>query len=73
MEDTTPKARSIVREIVMSKSAEERLLLCAQMYEDAKELAKIGMPEGLERHEQDRYIFRRIHGIFPEESVRKVG
>lgn len=57
----------------MSKSAEERLLLCAQMYEDAKELAKIGMPEGLTRFEQDRYIFRRIHGIFPEESVRKVG
>lgn len=56
----------------MSKSAEERLLLCAQMYEDAKELAKIGMPEGLERYAQDRYIFHRIHGIFPEESVRKV-
>lgn len=70
MEDTTPKARSIVREIVLSKSVEERLLLCAQMYEDAKELAKIGMPDGLTRIEQDRYIFRRIHGNFPEDFVR---
>jgi hypothetical protein len=40
------------------------------MYEDAKELAKIGMPDGLTRIEQDRYIFRRIHGNFPEDFVR---
>jgi len=53
----------------MSKSVEERLLMCAQMYEEAKEFAKIGMPKGLNDKEQEAYIFKRIHGISPLESV----
>jgi hypothetical protein len=53
----------------MSKSVEERLLMCAQMYEDAKEFAKIGMPDGLSKVEQEQFIFKRIHGISPIESV----
>jgi hypothetical protein len=69
MEDTTREARQIVREIVMAKSVEERLLMCAQMYEEAKEFAKIGMPEGLSDEEREIYVFRRIHGVSPIESV----
>jgi len=53
----------------MSKSVEERLLMCAQMYEEAKEFAKIGMPEGLSESEQEAFIFKRIHGVSPLESV----
>ncbi len=53
----------------MSKSVEERLLMCAQLYEEAKEFARIGMPAGLAKEEQDEYIFRRIHGVSPAESV----
>ena len=69
MEDTTPEAKQIVRNIVMKKSVEERLLMCAQMYEDAKEFARIGMPEGLSDEEQEAFIFKRIHGVSPIESV----
>ena len=69
MEDTTETAKQIVREIVMSKSFEERIVMCAQMYEDAKEFAKIGMPKGLSKEEQEVFIFKRIHGISPQESV----
>lgn len=69
VEDTTETARQLVRDIVMSKSVEERLLMCAQMYEDAKEFAKIGMPKGLSKAEQEAFIFKRIHGISPQESV----
>jgi hypothetical protein len=43
--------------------------MCAQMYEDAKEFAKIGMPEGLSKAQQEEFIFKRIHGISPLESV----
>jgi hypothetical protein len=69
VEDTAQAARRLVRDVVMSKSVEERLLMCAQMYEDAKEFAKIGMPAGLSKVEQEAFIFKRIHGISPVESV----
>lgn len=55
----------------MSKTVAERFLMCAQMYEDAKKFARIGMPKGLSETDQKRYIFKRIHGCYPEESVRR--
>ncbi len=71
MEDTTSEARKLVYDIVMSKTVEERFLMCAQMYEDAKEFARIGMPDGLSHVEQQKFIFERIHALTPEESVRR--
>lgn len=71
MEDTSEDARKLVRRIVMSKTMEERFLMCSQMYEDAKEFARIGMPAGLSPLEQERHIFKRIHGCYPEESVMR--
>ncbi len=53
----------------MSKTVEERILMCAEMYEDAKEFAKIGMPQGLTPEEQRSFIFRRIHGLTPTECI----
>ena len=47
MEDTTEEIRQLVSDILMSKTVEERFLLAAAMYEDAKELARIGMSTGL--------------------------
>ena len=70
MGDTSRENRELVRDIVMSKSVEERFLMCAAMYEDAKALATIGMPAGLSEKEQEAYIFRRLHGADPEEFVQ---
>ena len=53
----------------MSKTVEERFLMCAQMYEDAKEFARIGMPERLSDKEKQSFIFERIHGARPEELI----
>ena len=69
MEDTSLENKRLVYDIVMSRSVGERFLMCAQMYEDAREFAKIGMPQDLSSFEQERYIFKRIHGCYPEESV----
>ena len=69
MEDTTLIAKQLVQDIVMSKSVEERFLMCAQMYEDAKEFARLGMSEGLSIQEEQAFIFKRIHGVSPTESV----
>ena len=69
MEDTTPASRQLVYDIVMSKAVEDRFLMCAALYDDAKALASIGMPGGLTEAEQEAYIFKRIHGEYPEEFV----
>ena len=70
MEDTSPENRELVRQIVALKSVEERVLMCAAMYEDAKGLATVGMPMGLSAEEQKAYVFRRLHGADPEEIVQ---
>lgn len=70
MEDTKRENRRLVHDIVMSKTVEERFLMCAELYEDAKELAKIGMPDGLSEEEQKKYIFRRLHGANPEDFMQ---
>ena len=69
MEDTTQAARRLAREIVMRKTVEQRILMCAEMYEEAKEFAKIGMPDGLSRGEREAFIFERLHGAKPEQLV----
>jgi hypothetical protein len=69
MEDTTQIAKQLVHDVVMSKSVEERLLMCAQLYEDAKEFARIGMPQDLSDKEAQEFIFERIHGAKPEELI----
>ena len=71
MEDTTQSAKRVARDIVTAKSVEERILMCAEMYEQAKEFARIGMPEGLSSEEQEEFIFRRIHGVTPAECVNR--
>ncbi|HKP69529.1 MAG TPA: hypothetical protein VJV05_09610 [Pyrinomonadaceae bacterium] len=69
MEDTTFEYRELIREIIMSKSVEDRFLMCAAMYEDAKELARISMPRGLSVREQEDFVFMRLHGALPGELV----
>lgn len=72
MEDTTQAVRELVREITMSKTVEERVLMCAALYEEAKEFARIGMPSGLSPDQEQSFIFKRIHGLTPHEIVSKV-
>ena len=71
MEDTARDNRELVRNIVMSKSVEERLLLCAALYEDAKALARVGMPTGLSEEEQAMFVFTKLHGCDPGELVTR--
>lgn len=53
----------------MSKTVEERFLMCAEIYEEAKEFAKIGASNNLSDKEREIYIFTRIHGARPEELI----
>ena len=69
MEDTPRHVRELVYRTIMARSEEDRFLMCAEMYETSRELAKIGMPNGLSEREEQAFIFRRIHGASPEELV----
>lgn len=69
MEDTPRHIRELVYRTVMARSEEERFLMCAEMFETSRELAKIGMPEGLSGVEQEEFVFKRIHGMSPMELV----
>lgn len=55
--------------MIMARTEEERFLMCAEMFETSKELAKIGMPEGLSFDEQQAYIFKRLHGGSPLDLI----
>jgi hypothetical protein len=57
----------------MSKTVEERFLMCAGMYEDAKEFARIGMPAGLSDEEEKAYVFKKLHGANPFDLVQTEG
>lgn len=69
MEDTSRQSRDLVREIVMSKTLEERFLMCAEMYEEAREFARLGMSELLSAEERELYVFERIHGASPMKLI----
>lgn len=69
MEDTSRQDRELVRKIIMAKTLEDRFSMCAEMYEEAKEFAKVGMPDYLSLDEREIYIFERIHGANPLELI----
>jgi hypothetical protein len=69
MEDTSRESRELIRSIVMSKPVEERFLMCATMYEDAKELARVDVPDGLSYRQQEALVFKRLHRVSPAELV----
>lgn len=69
MEDTPRQIRDLVYQTVMARTEEERFLMCAEMFETSKELAKIGMPEGLSQVEQQAFVFKRLHGCSPMDLI----
>ena len=68
MEDTPREIKQKFREIIMSKTEEERILMCAEMFDSAREIAVSTMPENLSQTEKQRYIYKKIYGEdLPEE------
>jgi len=71
MEDTSTGNYALARETVMSKSVEERFLMCAQEYESTKSWTRwLVMSTGLPEEEQEACVFERLHGAYPEEFVK---
>lgn len=61
MEDTTPEVKRKFYEIIMSRSEEERFLMCAEMFESAREMIISEMPQNLTENERKKYIYEKIY------------
>jgi hypothetical protein len=62
MTDTTPEIERMMREKLMARSGEERLVMGAQMFESACEMVKASLPHGLSAAEKRRHLFKRLYG-----------
>ena len=52
----------MVREKIMSRSGEERLIMGSQMFDSALAIIKASLPKNLSEAEQRRLLFKRIYG-----------
>jgi hypothetical protein len=62
MSDTPPEIERMVRDEIMARSGEERLIMGAQMFDSAREMLKASLPKDLSETEQRRVLFKRIYG-----------
>ena len=62
MTDTAPEIERMMRDMIMTRSSEERLVMGAQMFEIAGEMVKASLPPGLSAAERRRQLFKRLYG-----------
>jgi len=62
MQDTTPEFRRLVAERLRRMSPEERVRLCAEMFETARHLIDASLPAGLEPLERKKLLGERLYG-----------
>ena len=63
MTDTPPEINQKVREEIMARSAEERFVMGARMFDAAIEMVRASLPEGLPKAEHRRQLFKRLYGM----------
>ncbi len=71
MDDTSPEVKALVREMLMSRSGEERFVMGALMFDAAREIIIASIPHDLPTREFKGKLFERIYG-FSLESVQDV-
>ena len=70
MTDTPLEIQRIVRERIMARSGEERLIMGAEMFEAAREMVKASLPGDLAEPARKEQLFQRIYGqILPRPSI----
>jgi hypothetical protein len=62
MTDTPPEIKQRVREQIMARSAEERFVRGAQIFDAAVEMIKASLPPDLSKRQQKRQLFKRLYG-----------
>jgi hypothetical protein len=63
MTDTTKEIRRLVREQIMARSAAERFVMGAEMFDSAVAVVKASLPANLSVGEYKRQLFKRLYGL----------
>lgn len=76
MTDTSPEIERLMREKIMARSAEERLIMGARMFEAAVTMIHASLPLELPETERKRRLFERLYGCIPapwgERTIKSV-
>jgi hypothetical protein len=62
MQDTTPEFRGLVEERFARMAPEQRVVVCAEMFDTAQALAAASLPEGLDPAERRFRLCERFYG-----------
>ena len=63
MTDTPLEIQERVREQLMARSAEERFVMGAEMFDASVAMVKASLPAGLPEAQQKRQLFKRLYGL----------
>jgi hypothetical protein len=70
MSDTPPEIEKMVREMLMKRSGEERVMMGARMFDAAREVVMASLPKDLLPEEFKRRLFERIYGASMEDVLK---
>jgi len=62
MDDTTPEFRRLMSERFRALAPQERVRMCAEMFETARLIVEASLPQGLDSDERRYRICRRFYG-----------
>jgi len=62
MDDTTPEIKEKMREMMMSRTGSERVIMGASMFDAARLIVLSSFPKDLPEDEVKRRLFERIYG-----------
>ena len=62
MNDTPPEIAQLVRQMLMARSNEERLMMGVRSFDAAREIVLASLPKNLPPEELKRRLYQRIYG-----------
>ena len=62
MNDTSPKIAAMVRQMLLTRTPAERLVMSSQMFEAARAIVLASLPPGLSGTEIRRRLCERLYG-----------
>ena len=68
MDDTTAEFRRLVRARLQALAPAERVRMCADMFETARQIVEASLPAGLDPEERRYRICRRFYGALADRA-----